>query len=59
MPKRRLKYKGRCKAPFGSETAAILTAAGINAATQMAAAGIRFQTVPHSEALSARGNKRW
>lgn len=40
MPKRRLKYKGRCKALFGSETAAILTAAGINAATQMAAAGI-------------------
>lgn len=40
MANRRLKNAGRKKAPFGSETAAILAAAGINAATQMAAAGI-------------------
>lgn len=40
MANRRLKNAGRKKAPFGSEEAAILAAAGINAATQMAAAGI-------------------
>ena len=40
MANRRLKHAGRKKAQFGSQEAAILAAAGINAATQMAAAGI-------------------
>lgn len=40
MITRKLKNGGRRKARFGSQEAAILAAAGINAATQMVAAGI-------------------
>lgn len=40
MIRNRLKYGGRRKAGFGTAEAAILAAAGINAATQLTAAGI-------------------
>ena len=40
MAIRKLKNAGRRRAPFGTQEAAILAAAGINAATQMTAAGI-------------------
>ena len=40
MVKRKLKDNGRRKAPFGSQEAAILTSAAINAAAQLTAAGI-------------------
>ena len=40
MAIRKLKNGGRCKAPFGTQEAAILAAAGINVAGNLAAAGI-------------------